>query len=45
MSTGAYPMRRSHWVLFAAVMLPVAGTVNTVWALNLFADAVGADES
>ena len=39
MSTAAYPVRRSHWVLFAAVMLLVAGGVNAVWALNLFTDA------
>jgi hypothetical protein len=39
MSSAAYPVRRSHWVLFAAVTLLVAGGVNAVRAPNLFADA------
>jgi hypothetical protein len=39
MSSAAYPVRRSHWLMFAAVMLLVAAGVNLVWALNLFADA------
>ena len=39
MTSDAYSARRSHWRMFAAVMLLVAAGVNLVWALDLFADA------